>query len=990
MPLVEQYSGRLYGDITFIGNVLTLSRRQNSFFQTGQRVAGTLDVGGVFVTTDTTSRCNSTFPFGTTCNLPLETMYIPSNSEAVLNLPDNTEVVYAELIWGGSYRYASISIEDQLDNPVTFQTPLMQEPIEIAPIEATKGQYDMDPDAVLYAYARSAIVTDYVKAAGNGSYVVGRVPAVLSANDVNDSFAFAGSGWTLAVVYRYLTSEGNDLKSIVLYVGGVPIIPNVSFAEQTLTDFVTPDTQEIGARLLVSAFEGDYSLVGDQVFFATEGNPNLTEPLSGPNNLANNFFASQINDDNGILNTTTGTFSDRNHLLNAQGTGYIGTSAARQGWDITNIAIPPSHLDPLQTAATLRVATTSESVLLNAAAVSIKTNEPYLEIVKSTGVSNVVLGDEVLYTLNIRNTANVSAENVVIRNSIPEGMAFVPGSIVVDGVTITDASIVTGVELGTIAPSTTDTVVQFRLSVTSTTNIASYSNQAIANYTYILAPEPYTVTSNIVTVQSITPGLLIEKSVSPTVVTASDTVNYTITVTNTGDVLLTNVHVSDINIPAGLVVDESSVLVDGEAPVGSIASGILISQINEGASSMITFRASINNILLAAFENTATGTAQYTVNPDDVRDISDTSNVAVTDAINVSMEKTVDRTQAVEGDQLTYTITITNNSSLPIDNVVLQDIVDSRTNYDATNPIPYTTLSTGYPIGTIASRDNAPSNVYTLTFTATINQNVSGEVVNIANLASYTYTDVNGVTYNGTPQQATTSTTVQDLNVIYTKSATPTNVTVGGIIQYTLVVTNSSTVPIVGVLVREPGVADQGVSISNVRLNGVLVDPQPTPETGVAVGTLPVGGIATITFDATVLETAPDTITNQGFLDYSYYVGSTLVNVTDVPSDIVNVNVIKPGLEVEKYASSAVVVNDGTQKIIEYTLYVRNTGNVDLTNVVINDALPTRTTYRPNSTYIGTTGPINQSPEPSLGGITVGTIPVNSTIIVRFSVNVNF
>lgn len=230
----------------------------------------------------------------------------------------------------------------------------------------------------------------------------------------------------------------------------------------------------------------------------------------------------------------------------------------------------------------------------------------------------------------------------------------------------------------------------------------------------------------------------------------------------------------------------------------------------------------------------------------------------------------------------------------------------------------------------------------------------------------------------------------KDLNVIYTKSATPTNVTVGGIIQYTLVVTNSSTVPIVGVLVREPGVADQGVSISNVRLNGVLVDPQPTPETGVAVGTLPVGGIATITFDATVLETAPDTITNQGFLDYSYYVGSTLVNVTDVPSDIVNVNVIKPGLEVEKYASSAVVVNDGTQKIIEYTLYVRNTGNVDLTNVVINDALPTRTTYRPNSTYIGTTGPINQSPEPSLGGITVGTIPVNSTIIVRFSVNVNF
>ena len=58
--------------------------------------------------------------------------------------------------------------------------------------------------------------------------------------------------------------------------------------------------------------------------------------------------------------------------------------------------------------------------------------------------------------------------------------------------------------------------------------------------------------------------------------------------------------------------------------------------------------------------------------------------------------------------------------------------------------------------------------------------------------------------------------------------------------------------------------------------------------------------------------------------------------------------------------------------------------------MVINDALPTRTTYRPNSTYIGTTGPINQSPEPSLGGIIVGSVPVNETVIVRFSVNVNF
>ncbi|MBE6021979.1 MAG: DUF11 domain-containing protein [Cellulosilyticum sp.] len=990
MPLVEQYSDRLYGNITFIGNVLTLSRRINNFFQTGQRVAGTFDIGGAFVTTDTTSRCGTTFPYGTTCDLPLDTMYIPSNSEAVLNLPNDTEVVYAELIWGGSYRYGNNSIEDRLDNPITFQTPLMQIPIEITPIEATKGQYSMSDDLGIYAYTRSAIVTDYVAQAGSGSYTVGRVPAILSANDINEAYGFAGSGWTLAVVYRYLTGNTEPLRSVTLYVGGVPIISDVSFAEETLTDFVTPNSPDIEARLLLSAFEGDYSLVGDQVFFATTGNANLTEPLSGPNNLAGNFFASQINNDEGLLNTTTGTFSNRNHLLNSSGTAYIGTSAARQGWDITNIQIPPSHLDPLQTSATLRVASTSESVLLNAAAIVIDTNEPNLEIVKSSAVSQAVLGDEVLYTLNIINTGTAAAEDVVVTDSIPIGMEFVVGSVTIDGVADTSASIVTGVSLGTLASSTTPIVVTFRLRVTSTSGITNYQDRGAVTYTYFLQPIPYTEQSNIVTVTPVTPGILVEKSATPAVVTANDLINYAITVTNTGDIPLTNIHVYDINISPGLTVDESSVLVDGQPPVGSIASGILISQINEGESSMITFRASINNILWAAFENTAKGTAQYTVNPDDVRNISDTSDPAVTDVIDVLLTKTVNLSQAIEGQQLTYTVTIRNNSSLPIDNVVLQDIIDSKTTYDSTNPIPYATLSTGYSIGTIPSKDSAPNNVYTLTFTATIKQDVSGNVVNTANLASYTYTDVNGVVYNGTPEKATVTTDVQDINVQFNKVVTPTNAAIGDTVQYSIAVTNLSTEPIENVVVRDTSADLSYMSISNIRVNNVLVTPQPTLATGISLGTLGVGAVGIITFNGTVLSTAPDTISNQALVDYSYFNGQTIVRETDVPSDVANVEIIKPELIVEKYASTTIIVNDGTSKIIEYTVYVRNTGNVDLTNVIVTDILPERTTYRPNSTYVGSVGPTNKSPEPSTGGILVGRVPVNSTATVRFSVNVNF
>lgn len=988
MPLLEQYSDRIYGNITFIGNALTLSRRQNRIFETGQRVAGTFDIGGAFITTDTTSRCGTTFPYGTTCEGPLNTMYIPSSSEAVLNLPTNTEVVYAELIWGGSYRYAYSTIESQIDNPVTFKTPTMTLPIEISPIEETKNQYSMSDEVVLYAYARSAIVTDYVKQAGNGTYTVGRVPALLSANDFDEAYGFAGSGWTLAVVYRYLTQADNPLRSIVLYVGGIPIISDVSYAQETLTGFVTPNSSPINARLLLSAFEGDYSLVGDQVFFATEGNANLTEPLSGPNNLAGNFFASQINDDNGLINTTTGTFSDRNHLLNAQGTGYIGTIAARQGWDITNIAIPTSHLDPLQTAATLRVATTSESVLLNAAAVVIDTYEPQLEIVKSSTVSNAVLGDEVLYTLDIRNIGIVVAEDVIVTDSIPVGMEFVEGSVVVDGNEEPSASIVTGVSLGNLEANAVRSI-QFRLRVISTTDIINYQNIGRVTYRYELQPEPYSEESNVVTITPVTPGMLLEKTAIPAVVTKDDSINYTIKVTNTGDIPLINIRITD-NVPQGLTVDETSVLVDGQAPVGSLASGILISQINEGGSSMITFSASINDIRWAAFENTALGSAQYTVNPDDVRNINDISEVAKTDAIDILFTKVVNRAQAIEGEQLTYTITITNNSSLPINNVILQDIIDTKTTYDATNTIPYATLVAGYNIGTIESRDKAPNNVYTYRFTVTIKQDVSGNVINTANIVNYTYTDVNGVTYNGSPKQARAITEVQDINVQFSKAVTPTSAAIGDTVQYSIVVANESTEPILNVVVRDTSTDLSFMSISDIRVNNILVTPQPTLASGINLGTLAVGAVAIITFNGTVLSTAPDTITNQALIDYSYYAGDILINESNVPSDIVDLDIIKPQLVIEKYASTTVVVNDGTTKVIEYTVYVRNTGNVDLTNVVITDILPTRTTYKPNSTYVGSMGPINVSPEPTTGGITVGTVPVNSSVTVRFSVNVNF
>ena len=404
---------------------------------------------------------------------------------------------------------------------------------------------------------------------------------------------------------------------------------------------------------------------------------------------------------------------------------------------------------------------------------------------------------------------------------------------------------------------------------------------------------------------------------------------------------------------------------------------------------MRIFNAFMSPIYFAAFENTATGSGSYVVNAGDERPITIGSNVAQTDVLDVNMTKTVDKTQAVENDKLTYTVTITNNSSIPISDVVLKDVVDNNTTYDASNTIPYVTLSNGYNIGTIPSKTSAPNNVYTLTFTATINNNVRGTVTNTADLVSYTYQDAAGITYNGAPLQATASTVVQDIDVETIKTVTPTNAKIGDTVLYTITVFNRSSTPITNVIVKDSSADLSYLTISNLRVNdGAIITPQPSLASGVNVGTIGAGTSSTVKFNGTVLQTVPNEVNNTALTTYSYMNGPTLVTIPDIPTNTATLSIVKPAITIEKYANQSILINDGTLKQVQYSVFIRNTGNTPIDNVVLTDILPSGMTYQPNSTYISGQGPANDSPEPITGGIYIGTVAANSVVPVLFNVDV--
>ena len=86
-----------------------------------------------------------------------------------------------------------------------------------------------------------------------------------------------------------------------------------------------------------------------------------------------------------------------------------------------------------------------------------------------------------------------------------------------------------------------------------------------------------------------------------------------------------------------------------------------------------------------------------------------------------------------------------------------------------------------------------------------------------------------------------------------------------------------------------------------------------------------------------------------------------------------------------KSANKVVVTQNGEE--VQYTLTVRNIGNVLLTDVIVTDIIPSGMTYVPNSTIIGANPPINDSP---VDGVNIGSLAVGATQTVKFSVSVSF
>ncbi|MED5016381.1 isopeptide-forming domain-containing fimbrial protein [Paenibacillus chibensis] len=914
---------------------------------------------GAFVTTNTAAQYG-TYPAGTT------SAYINNSSAAQLVLPAGSTVLYAELIWGGSYIFTGqIDLSSFINNPVTLTTPAGT--FSVTPDPATANSVDFGNN--MTAYVRSANVTTLIQQGGAGTYTTGNVVGtIVIPNDPTGNHA----GWTLGVIYQ---NPSLPFRNLSIRAGAVLVQASAGSVTTTLTGFATPLSGVLGGRALFSAQEGDANRTGDQALFGTTSATAIA--LSGPNNFAANFFASQINNDSGNLDTT-GTFGTRNQTNGAPGTNISG---GRQGWDITNVDIS-ARLVNNQSSAVLILTTSGDAYCVNANAIQVDINAPKINVVKAASTSSVILGDTVTYTVTVSNTGTANATSVVLTDPLPAGLTAVSGSVTVAGVSKPTYDIVAGAPLGTLNFGAS-IVVTYKATVTSIPASNALVNTANASFSFQSVAGGPTITgvipSNSVTVTVYAPSITLTKTANKTNATVGTALTYTVLVKNSGNIGAA-VTFTD-NIPTGSTFIAGSFTVNGTAvPAGNPAAGVAIGTVAAGATSTVTFSITVNN-LPSPSQLVNTASAAFTFQPPDGRTISGsaTSNTLTVPVTlpNVSVVKSSNVSDVAVGETLTYTSVVTNSGTEGITNAVLTDTLPAGTAFVAGSvTVGGTAVASANPASGITLGSLLAGSSVSVAFNVTITSLPSPSQLSNSSKVSY-----NSGTFVGTSLSNTVITPVYQPVIAIVKSATTATATVGSTIQYTLLVSNTGNLA-AQVTLTDNIPAGTAFVANSVTVQGVSL-PGASPVTGINTGTVAVGATITVTFQVVLNSLpTPPTLVNTANSSYTYQLPSGRSLSGTISSNTVTIQASAPNVSIVKSANVTVAaVND----VVTYSLAITNNGIAAVNNVVVSDNIPAGSSFVAGSITLNGNTLANANP---LNGIQIGSLAAAAAATITFKAQI--
>ena len=333
-----------------------------------------------------------------------------NSSSADLTLPAGTNTIkLARLYWGGRALKSQFNMADPLNQKIKIRKGTTGAYQELSAAQIDKSVLEAGLSTEYSRYQCFVDITQLVKQEGAGTYTVGN--GAFSTGTGGDYGNYGA--WTIVVVYENPLLNFNSIRVIdgfqeVFNNGAATVNPITITGLNIPPEGVTADEAQIG----LVAWEGDARFNGD---FFKVNNFLLSNALNQPNNLWNGT----VTIDGVHVTTKNPNYTDQ------------------MGVDIDYFYVGTGYgIMPKDNTLSLQYGTTQDQYFSCLIALAIKMKESDVKITKSVTDANnnqiAEKGETLTYKIKGKNYGAGNSSSVVLTDSLPSTIVFVPNSLKVN------------------------------------------------------------------------------------------------------------------------------------------------------------------------------------------------------------------------------------------------------------------------------------------------------------------------------------------------------------------------------------------------------------------------------------------------------------------------------------------------------------------------------------------------------------------------------